>query len=86
VTELNQGKHAATAALAVLVVAVLSGCGPEKYQAKTGGSDEYMQKYKSGQPLYTPPSDAVRSKGQVITPNGGQMPGSMPAMPTSPPK
>ena len=41
------------------LVAVLAGCGAAKFEAKTTGSDELMDKVKSGQPMYTPPSEAI---------------------------
>jgi len=42
-----------------LVLAGISGCGPEKYVPKTGGSEEYQKKVQQGQPMYTPPAGAM---------------------------
>jgi hypothetical protein len=36
----------------------VAGCGAEKYQNKSGGSEATIQKVQQGQPLYTPPADA----------------------------
>lgn len=43
---------------ATVLVGSLVGCGPEKFQPKTTGSEGYMDKVKQGQPLYTPPPGA----------------------------
>ncbi len=49
------------------VMAGLAGCGPEKYEAKTGGSEEMQQKVKEGQPLYTPPKEALPPGAKPMT-------------------
>jgi hypothetical protein len=54
---------AAFLALAGVAAGLTAGCGPVKYEAKTGGSEEYQEKVKSGQPLYTPPKGAPGAPG-----------------------
>jgi hypothetical protein len=75
VTELKRpARLAAFLALAGVAAGLMAGCGPVKYEAKTGGSEEYQEKVKSGQPLYTPPPEAVRG-------GGGGAPGQTPMIP-----
>lgn len=45
----------------------LSACGPAKFEAKTTGSEDYMEKVKSGQPLYTAPQGSQPTTGQTST-------------------
>lgn len=40
-----------------LAAVALIGCGGEK-KVETTGSEQYQQKVKQGQPLYTPPAGA----------------------------
>ncbi len=66
---------------ATVLLGSLVGCGPEKFQPKTTGSEEYMEKVKQGQPLYTPPPGAPVGNSK---PGTGMMPptGTSPAPPT----
>jgi hypothetical protein len=71
----RQFRFAASLAFAGLLAGMSAGCGPEKYQNKTDGSEEYMKKVRSGQPMYTPPPGAIKG------PTGPSTPGAAPAAP-----
>jgi hypothetical protein len=59
-----KGKHGAALAGAVVIAALaLSGCGAEKFEPKTSGSEDYQKKIESGQPLYTAPQGAMPKTG-----------------------
>jgi hypothetical protein len=76
----------ALVAAAALVVVLAAGCGPEKFKGETTGSEQYMEKVQSGQPMYTPPPGAPVPGAPLGGGAPGGAPGGMPSgAPTAPP-